>query len=316
VTKKRKQRQYRIRNWPDYNKALVGRGSLTLWVTDDILGQWQNHQRTGRRGVPRTYSDTAILCMATLAEVYGLPLRATEGLLSSVVSLLGLSLSVPSYTTLCRRRRLLEVSLPRLRQIEPLHLVVDSTGVKIHGEGEWKVRRYGWSKRRTWRKLHLGVDEHTGEVAAAVVTTNDYGDGQVLADLLAQVGDELRQVTGDGGYDDRQCYDAIRERKARAVIPPQRGARIWRHGNTRGERHARDENLRYLRAHGRAKWKRDYEYHRRSLAEVAVFRLKQIFGASASARSFAGQASQLLVRCAALNRMTHEGMPDSYKVVA
>jgi hypothetical protein len=254
--------------------------------------------------------------MATLAEVYGLPLRATEGLMSSVVSLLRLSLSVPCYTTLSRRRRSLPVSLPRLRRDEPLHLVVDSTGVKIYGEGEWKVRGYGWSKRRTWRKLHLGVDEHTGELAAAVVTTNDYGDGQVLADLLAQVGDELRQVTGDGGYDDRQCYDAIRERKARAVIPPQRGARIWRHGNTRGERHARDENLRYLRAHGRAKWKRDYEYHRRSLAEVAVFRLKMVFGERASARSFAGQASQLLVRCAALNRMTHEGMPDSYKVVA
>jgi hypothetical protein len=254
--------------------------------------------------------------MATLAEVYGLPLRATEGLLSSVVALLRLSLSVPCYTTLSRRRRSLPVCLPRRRRDEPLHLVVDSTGVKIYGEGEWKVRRYGWSKRRTWRKLHLGVDERTGELAAAVVTTNDYGDGQVLVDLLAQVGDELRQVTGDGGYDDRQCYDAIRERKARAVIPPQRGARIWRHGNTRGERHARDENLRYLRGHGRAKWKRDYEYHRRSLAEVAVFRLKMIFGASASARSFAGQASQLLVRCAALNRMTHEGMPDSYKVVA
>ncbi|MCA1628715.1 MAG: IS5 family transposase [Acidobacteria bacterium] len=307
---------YRLRNWGQYNKALVRRGSLTLWVTDDTVRQWRNHQRTGRRGVPQTYSDTAILCMATLCEVYRLPLRATEGLMRSVVGLLGLTLRVPSYTTLCRRRRALSVSLPRHRRDEPLHLVVDSTGVKIHGEGEWKVRRYGWSKRRTWRKLHLGVDEQTGELAAAVVTTNDFGDGQVLADLLGQVSDELRQVTGDGGYDDRQCYDAIGERKARAVIPPQQGARIWRHGNRGGERHARDENLRYLRAHGRAKWKRDYEYHRRSLAEVAVFRLKQIFGASASARSFEGQASQLLVRCAALNRMTHEGMPDGYKVAA
>jgi hypothetical protein len=316
VKRKNTKSTYRLRNWSQYNKALVRRGSLTLWVTQDILAQWRNPQRTGRRGKPSTYSDTAILCMATLAEVYGLPLRATEGLLNSVVSLLRLSLSVPCYTTLSRRRRSLPVSLPRLRRDEPLHLVVDSTGVKIYGEGEWKVRRYGWSKRRTWRKLHLGVDEQTGELAAAVVTTNDYGDGQVLVDLLAQVSDELRQVTGDGGYDDRQCYDAIRERKARSVIPPQRGARIWRHGNMRGQRHDRDENLRYLRAHGRAKWKRDYEYHRRSLAEVAVFRLKQIFGASASARSFAGQASQLLVRCAALNRMTHEGMPDSYKVEA
>lgn len=316
MKRKKTKPQYRLRNWCQYNKALVRRGSLTLWVTDDILAKWQNHQRTGQRGVPQTYSDTAILCMATLSEVYRLPLRATEGIMLSVVAMLRLSLRVPCYTTLCRRRRTLEVSLPRLRKDEPLHLVVDSTGVKIYGEGEWKVRRYGWSKRRTWRKLHLGVDEQTGELAAAVVTTNDFGDGQVLADLLGQVDEEVRQVTGDGGYDDRQCYDAIRERKARAVIPPQQGARIWRHGNRRGERHDRDENLRYLRAHGRAKWKRDYEYHRRSLAEVAVFRLKIIFGASASARSFKGQASQLLVRCVALNRMTHEGMPASYKVAA
>src|SRR5436309_14442034 len=122
--------------------------------------------------------------------------------MSSLVGLLGLSLSVPCYTTLCRRRQTLEVSLPRLARDEPLHLVVDSTGVKIYGEGEWKVRAYGWSKRRTWRKLHLGVDESTGELAAAVVTTNDFGDGQVLRDLLEQVDDELQQVTGDGGYDD------------------------------------------------------------------------------------------------------------------
>lgn len=315
MTKKKRQ-AYRLRNWPDYNKALVRRGSLTLWVGTDALAAWHEHERTGRRGCPRTYSAAAILTMATLSEVYGLPLRATRGLLLSVIKLLGLSLPVPCYTTLSRRRRALAISLPRRKKSEPLHLVVDSTGVKIYGEGEWKVRRYGWSKRRTWRKLHLGVDEATGEVVAAAVTANAAGDGQALPALLRQVGGELKQVTGDGGYDDRQCYDAIRARQARAVIPPQRGARIWRHGNRRGERHDRDENLRYIRRHGRAKWKREHDYHRRSLAEVAVFRLKMIFGERASARSFEGQAAQLLVRCAALNRMTHEGMPQSYKFAA
>lgn len=315
MTKKKRQ-AYRLRNWPDYNKALVRRGSLTLWVGTDALEAWHEHERTGRRGCPRTYSAAAILTMASLAEVYGLPLRATEGLLVSVIELLGLSLSVPCYTTLCRRRQSLAVALPRRAKRGPLHLVVDSTGVKIYGEGEWKVRRYGWSKRRTWRKLHLGVDEATGEVVAALVTTNACGDGQALPALLEQVAGTIKQVTGDGGYDDRRCYEAIRARKARAVIPPQQGARIWHHGNLRGERHDRDENLRFIRRHGRAKWKREYDYHRRSLAEVAVFRLKTVFGERASARCFAGQAGQLLVRCAALNRMTHEGMPDSYKVAA
>jgi len=254
--------------------------------------------------------------MAMLSEVYGLPLRATRGLLLSVFELLGVSLSVPCYTTLSRRRQSLAVALPRRQKSSALHLVVDSTGVKIYGEGEWKVRRYGWSKRRTWRKLHLGVDEATGELAAAAVSTNACGDGQALPCLLSQVAGAIRQVTGDGGYDDRQCYDAIRGKGARAVIPPQQGARIWQHGNTKAERHARDENLRRIRRVGRAGWKRESGYHRRSLAETAVSRIKTIFGGRVSARSFAGQAGQMLVRCAALNRMTHLGMPDSYAVAA
>ena len=173
----KKRQAYRLRNWPDYNKALVRRGSLTLWVSADALAAWHEHERSGRRGCPRTYSEAAILTMATLAEVYGLPLRATRGLLLSVVEVLGLSLSVPCYTTLCRRRQSLAVALPRRERSGSLHLVVDSTGVKVYGEGEWKVRRYGWAKRRRWRKLHLGVDEATGEVLAAAVSAKQNRQG-------------------------------------------------------------------------------------------------------------------------------------------
>jgi IS5 family transposase len=315
VTKKKKQ-LYRLRNWKEYNKALVSRGSLTVWVSEDVLSQWHNQARTGKRGKPLAYSDTAILCMATVEEVYGLPLRATEGLTRSLIKLLGVELKVPSYTTLCRRRRSLEIELPRRKKSEPLHMVVDSTGIKVYGEGEWKVRQHGYTRRRTWRKLHLGVDEATMEFVAVAVTTNDFKDSQLLPDLLEQVSDELSQVSADGAYDSRNCYDAIREREARAAIPPQKRAKIWQHGNTKAERHARDENLRAIRKKGRRAWKRESGYHRRSLAETQVFRVKTIFGERVSARSFAGQAAQLLVRCAALNRMTHLGMPDSYKVAA
>jgi hypothetical protein len=314
VAKKRTKQAYRLRNWGQYNKALVRRGSLTFWISEDVLSAWHNTARTGRRGKPAEYTDTAILCMATLEEVYRLPLRATEGLTRSLIKLLGVELSVPCYTTLCRRRRALEIALPRLRKSEPLHLVVDSTGIKVYGEGEWKVRQHGWTRRRTWRKLHVGVEQATGEIQAAVVTTNNFGDGQVLGDLLAQVEEELSQVTGDGGYDDRQCYDAIGARGARAVIPPQQGARLWQHGKSQPARHARDENLRRIRRHGRAKWKRESDYHRRSLVETTMFRLKMIFGERVGARSFSGQAAQMLVRCATLNRMTHLGMPQSYAV--
>jgi DDE family transposase len=178
------------------------------------------------------------------------------------------------------------------------------------------VRQHGYTRRRTWRKLHLGVDEATLEFAAVVVSTNSFKDSQLLPDLLEQVDDELSQVSADGAYDSRNCYDAIRERAARAAIPPQKRARIWQHGNTKAERLLRDENLREIRKKGRREWKRESGYHRRSLAETQVFRVKTIFGERVSARSFDGQAAQMLVRCAALNRMTHLGMPDSYAVVA
>ena len=312
----KKQHSYRLRNWNQYNKALIRRGSLSVWISEEVLSTWHNRARTGKRGKPTCYTDTAILCMATLEEVYSLPLRATEGLTRSLIRLLGVEVSVPSYTTLCRRRRSLEVEMPRLRKSEPLHLVVDSTGIKVYGEGEWKVRQHGYTRRRTWRKLHLGVDEATLEFVAVVVSTNSFKDSQLLPELLEQVEDELSQVSADGAYDSRNCYEAIREREARAAIPPQKRAKIWQHGNTKAKRHLRDENLREIRKKGRREWKRESGYHRRSLAETQVFRVKTIFGERVSARSFAGQAAQMLVRCAALNRMTHLGMPDSYKVAA
>lgn len=162
--------------------------------------------------------------------------------------------------------------------------------------------------------MHLGVDEASGEIVAAVVTTNNYHDSQLLPDLLAQVDEEIAQVSGDGGYDRRSCYEAIRARQARATIPPQRNAKIWQHGNTKAERLARDENLRHIRQLGRAAWKRESGYHRRSLAETTMFRLKTLFSERVTARGFAGQAAQMLVRCAALNRMTQGGKPNSYRV--
>jgi hypothetical protein len=314
VKKKKTKRAYRLRNWKHYNAALVQRGSLTLWVSDDVLEAWRNRESTGKPGRPRTYSDTAVLCMATRKEVYHLPLRATQGLMLSILKLLKLDLAVMDYTQLSRRCATLEVTLPRSKSSAPLHMVVDSTGVKVFGEGEWKVRQHGYTKRRTWRKLHLGADAATGEIVAAMVTTNNVADSQVLEELLEQVEEKIEQVSGDGSYDKRSCYDAIRKRQAKAAIPPQRNAKIWQHGNSKQERLMRDENLRRIRQVGRKAWKQEVGYHRRSLAETQMFRVKTIFGDRVSARQFAGQATQMLVRCAALNRMTHLGMPDSYAV--
>jgi IS5 family transposase len=313
VKQKKTKANYHLRNWKEYNAALEQRGSLTLWMSEEVLQAWCNSERTGKRGHPRDYSDLAILTMLTLQEVYHLALRQTRGLTVALFDLLKLNLSIPCAAQLCRRRQTLEVALPRVCRGEALHVVVDSTGVKVFGEGEWKVRQHGYTYRRTWRKLHLGVDEASGLIVAAVVTTNNYSDGQVLPDLLDQVEEALKQVSGDGAYDKRNCYDALRARNATATIPPQRNAKIWQHGNSKAERLIRDQNLRRIWQVGRAAWKKESDYHRRSLAETTMFREKIIFGEKVSARSFAGQATQLLVRCAALNRMTELGMPDSYK---
>jgi IS5 family transposase len=314
VKHKKTKARYRLRNWREYNRALVQRGSLTLWCSAEVVAVWQNSERTGKRGHPRTYSDTAIETMATLQEIYHLGGRQTEGLMESIGELLHLEVAIPDYSTLSRRRATLDIVLPRTRRTEALHVVVDSTGVKVFGEGEWKVRQHGYTYRRTWRKVHVGIDEASGEIVAAVVTTNNYHDSQLLPDLLGQMDEEIKQVSGDGAYDRRACYEAIQARQARATIPPQRNAKIWRHGNTKAERLARDQNLRRIRQVGRAVWKQECGYHRRSLAETAMFRLKTIFSDRVTARGFAGQATQLLVRCAALNRMTRLGKPDSYRV--
>lgn len=320
-----RKRQYRIRNWHEYNAALVGRGSLTLWVDAATLADWHNPQRSGKPGKPCTYSDLAITCMATLQAVYHLPLRATQGLLCSVVQLLSADLAVPDYSTLCRRRRTLEVRLPVRAQQQALHLVVDSTGLKVYGEGEWKVRQHGWSKHRTWRKVHLGVDEASGELLAVAVSSPLRHDKDALTDLLAQVDRlelYLQQVSGDGGYDFMTCHRAITLRGARATIPPRRNACLC----PRDETPQRDAILRRIQElaggsrsqkrqeQARQKWKEESGYHRRSLVETAVFRLKNIFGEKLSSRSFETQAKEVLLRCAALNRMTHLGMPQSYPI--
>jgi hypothetical protein len=170
VGKKLKKAKYHINNWREYNEALVNRGSLTFWFDEEAIELWHQTQHSGRRGTPRRYSDVSIQCALILGVVFRLPLRATEGLVRSVIELMGLTLPTPDYTTLCRRRGDLQVHLPRHLAKGTVHVVLDATGLKVFGEGEWKVRQHGQGKRRTWRKLHLAVDEASHEILAAVLS--------------------------------------------------------------------------------------------------------------------------------------------------
>lgn len=311
-------KKYRVRNWKEYNEALVNRGKIMFWITEEAMREWEEKHRTGKRGKPRFFSNTAIEAALTLREVFRLPLRQTEGFLTSIFQRIGAPLKAPDHSTLSLRGETLSVSI-RVRPVreEALHIVVDSTGAKVYGEGEWKVRQHGWSKRRTWRKLHIGVDEKTKDILLGEVTTNAVADGDMLSSLLDQLPEKqpIAQLSADGAFDKQGCYETVKRRGVvRIAIPPQKNARIGRHGNTHAPPLHRDQNLRRIREIGRKKWKEESGYHRRSIAETTMSRLKTVFTDKVRAIKLLNQRVQLLLRCKSLNRMSMLGMPDSYIV--
>ena len=313
-TQSRPKTVYRIKNWSEYDKVLVQRGSLTFWLSDDFEKTWR-YVGEKQRGSQFEYSAQAILLMLTVKEVFHLTNRGVEGFIRSVFQLLNVDLPVPDHSTLSKRGKSLKVNLPK-KSAQSLNIVMDSTGLKIYGEGEWKVRRHGVSKRRTWRKLHVGANPDDGEIQAVLLTENRVSDDQAVAELLNQIEPTILNFAADGAYDKRKVYDGLNAHSpdVTILIPPRKNARIWKHGNSKAERLKRDETLRAIRKDGRKAWKDASGYHVRSLAETIMFRLKTIFGDGLSTRLLATQTTQALIRCAALNKMTHLAMPQSYKV--
>lgn len=306
--------QYRVKNWPEYNQALVQRGDITIWFDATVAQQWR-YTGKQKQGAPLHYSAVAIQTALLIRSVFSLPLRSCQGFLTSVITLLGFDLEVPDYSTLCRRQRTLElppVQIPPGH--EPLHLVVDSTGLKVFGEGEWKVRQHGYSKHRTWRKLHLAVDPATGEVLANALTTNSVADAEVVPALVDAVTEPIASFTGDGAYDHWMVYTTLQQRQIRSTIPPRKNARIKQHGNRNAAPLPRDEAIRAIRASGRQHWKQATGYHRRSLAETAMFRYKTQFGDRLLASSLENQKVEVGINCLMLNRFTALGKPISYPV--
>ena len=314
TTHSRQKGLYRVKNWSEYEKALVQRGSITFWMSEDFEKTWL-HAGEKQRGSQFDYSDTAIQVMLTVKEVFHLTNRGVEGFMRSIFQLMKINLPVPDHSTLSKRGKELKVKLPK-KASQSLNIVVDSTGLKIYGEGEWKVRMHGVSKRRTWLKLHVGANPEDGEIQAVLLTKNSVSDDQAVEGLLDQIEQTILDCAADGAYDKRKVYDSLNAHSpdVNILIPPRKNARIWKHGNTKTERLKRDENLRSIRKDGRKEWKKNSGYHVRSLAETTMFRLKTIFGRELSARLLETQTTQALVRCAALNKMTHLGMPQSYKL--
>lgn len=306
--------KYRIRNWSEYNKALVQRGSITIWFSPEASQKWLGGKE-GKRGRPKKYSDEAILCSLMLKAVYHLPLRALRGLLLSIVELLGLQLPIPCYTRICRRAGTLGQKISRLSKKHPIHLVFDSTGLKVYGDGEWKVRQHGASKRRTWRKLHLAVCPESHDIVLEYLSESNTTDCQVLPTMEKHIPRTVRTAYGDGAYDKDVCYKTFERRGITPVVPPQKNA-VLKTADERPWLRPRQEALFMIRGLGnddeaRRIWKKLIGYHRRSLVETAMYRFKTLMGNSLTSRKMVNQRAEVFAKCQAINRMNALGMPKS-----
>jgi Transposase DDE domain len=301
--------RYKVTNWPEYSKALRQRGDVTIWVTEEALAAW-HPAKTGARGRPQEYSDLAIETTLFIRQVFHLPLRQTEGFMNSLTRLMKSAISIPDYSSISKR----SISIPRhvlSQALEPGSLVmVDSTGLKVYGKDEWHQEKHDVPARRTWRKLHLAIDEHH-QVLACELTTPEVGDPSAVADLLAQIDAPFDAFIGDGAYDGEPVSQAVLKQQpnARVVIPPHKTAVLSTAGDT-----PRDHHIQVIAQHGRLAWQRITGYNRRNYAELAMQRYKRIFGNTMKARALPQQKTEAWISASALNRMTSLGMPLSVKI--
>jgi len=301
-------------NWREYDASLRQRGSLTVWFSDEAIEGWRAAPRTTPGGQP-WYSALAILTALTLRAVFRLALRQTEGLIGSIIHLLGLALAVPDHTTLCRRAATLEVPRPRPRSDgEPMHLLVDSTGLKLCGAGEWLLEKHGTKTRRSWRKLHIGMDAETGQIVAAALTTNDVGDGSQVGPLLDQVAAPVVSFTADGAYDQEGVAAAVTERHPEAVVivPPRSTAVPSETAETAPTQ--RDRHLQLIADKGRMGWQKASGYNRRARIKATIGRFKQVIGDGLRSRTDQRRATEVDVAVHVLNRMLELGRPISVRI--
>jgi hypothetical protein len=303
--------RYRVRNWAEYEAGLQRRGDLTVWLSDAALEAWRA-PASGKPGGQRTYADLAIEAALTIGMVFHLPLRQTEGFLRSLVQLLELDLPIPDHTTLSRRlQKLNGIRFRRLATDRPIHLLIDSTGLRIHVGHLRKP-----PKNRAWRKLHLAVDAGTGEIVASDLTGRRAADCARVPALIEQIDEPVASLSADGAYDAAAVYEAAQVKgeghAVRVLIPPGRDAQL--HQRPSAAQTERNRNIRSIRKLGRREWHTNSGYSTRSLVENTVFRYKTIIGPRMWSRTLAGQRVEVQLACGILNTMTRLGMPDSYRV--
>ena len=307
--------QYRATNSAAYDAALRQRGSLTVWFTEEAIAAWKAEPRTSRGGRLR-YSALAIATALTLRAVFSLALRQAEGLIGSIIALLGLDLAVPDHTTMSRRAETLQVPRPKPhRDGTPMHLLVDSAGLKLCGAGEWLHEKHGIKTRRAWRTLHIGTDADTGHIVAATLTGSDASDASQVGPLLDQVDGPVASFTADGAYDWDGIYDevAARHPEAVVVVPPRANAVPSSTADTAPTQ--RDQHLRAIGEQGRMGWQAASGYNWRALVEADVSRFKRVIGDGLRSRTDPRRATEVSIAVGALNRMLDLGRPEYVRTV-
>jgi hypothetical protein len=305
--------QRRVLNWAEYDAALRQRGSLTLWVTDKAIEQWKAAPRRTPGG-QASYSDLAITTALMLRAVFQLALRQTEGLIGSILHLLGLELPVPDHSTIARRAR--KVTLPSAPRSSggPIHLLIDSTGLKLGGPGEWLLEKHGTKRRRSWRALHIGMDAGSGRIVAATLTERGVEDASQVGPLLDQVSGPVASVTGDGAYDRAGVYASVQERhpEAAVVAPPRSDAVFSDTADTVPTQ--RDRHIQMIAQTGRMAWQRSSGYNTRAGVESQMARWKGVLGDALRFHTDAAQATEVAIGVAVLNRMLDLGRPNSVRI--
>lgn len=309
--------KYKLSNWKAYNASLCQRGSLTLYIHESVLRSWRDIDISKKVVGEQTYSESIILCCLLIKMQYHQPLRQTTGFVKSILTLSGHGdLEVPNYTTLCRRQTGLPVSLTkRWESGEKIAVAIDSTGLKVYGEGEWKVRKHGISKRRTWLKLHIAIDVNTQEVIGVSLTGNDIDDAAEAKKMLKDKAEKVESFHGDGAYDDFEFRKTLGD--AKQIIPPPKDA-VVHHGTKRKPLKEyliqRNKAVEFINEHDRKQWKIKEGYHKRSRNETIMFRYKTTFGGEIQARKIENQQTEVMIKTKILNIYRDVGMPVSYHV--
>jgi len=305
--------RHRVTNWRDYDTALRNRGSLTIWFTPEAIAGWKAQARTTPGG-QRHYSDLAIETALTLRAVFRLALRQSEGLIGSIMQLLEIDLPVPDHTTLSRRACGLPVRSHGRIGTGELHLIVDSTGLKLRGAGEWLFEKHGTAKRRSWRKLHIGIDADTGEIVAFDLTDKDVDDASHVAPLLDQLTEAPTSFMGDGAYDRSFVLEGVlaRNPNAKFIVPPCKGAVTGPTAATSPTQ--RDQHVLAVDAHGRMNWQKTTGYNRRSKVEASISRYKRVIGDTLKSRDDARRVTEVAIAIKSLNRMRKLGQANFVRV--